>query len=244
MRGYEDTYVDIVDYVIRDDRPHLGGPGRRLHLRHLPVRLPGLHRQRHAVGRRGGRGGHDAVPQRVPRRPPLRRRHHLGRQRGRGLRHIAPRDQRRPSPRPVALRPRDRPQDPHVGDRQLRLGGEPVLRGVGALQRRRAPAAVRDRRAGRGAPVRQRRPQPGDLRASADRGRAPRGRPHPGAPSRVDDARRVRRRALRARPVPRDLQPPRPERHRPRVRQERALARSVQSRGLRTRGRARDGTRR
>ena len=57
------------------------------------------------------------------------------------------------------------------------------------------------------------------------------------------DGRRLRRRPLRPRPVPRHLQPARPERHRPRVRAERALARRVAARGLRPRRRAQDGPR-
>ena len=41
MRGFEDTYVDIVDYIVRDHPPHLGRPGHRLHLRHLRTRRAG-----------------------------------------------------------------------------------------------------------------------------------------------------------------------------------------------------------
>ena len=32
MRGFEDTYTDIVDYIVQHHAPDLGRPGRRLHL--------------------------------------------------------------------------------------------------------------------------------------------------------------------------------------------------------------------
>ena len=68
-----------------------------------------------------------------------------------------------------------RQQDLPVGDRQLRLRGEPDLRGVGALQRRRAPAPVRHRRPRRGAPATATSGrEPAARRARADGDRAPR----------------------------------------------------------------------
>ena len=54
---------------------------------------------------------------------------------------------------------------------------------------------------------------------------------------------RGRHRALRPRALPRDLQPPRPERDRPCLRAQRALARRVAAGGLRPRRRAQDGPR-
>ena len=139
----------------------------------------------------------------------------------------------------LALRPGHRAQGQPVGHRQLRDPGERDLRGVGALQHVLALHAAGHRREVGGARVRQRAAgrhrRPADPRdRAADRRPAP--RVLPGL-----HRRSLRRRAFRAQAVARPLQPARLQRRRPRLRPHGALARHVGPGRLRTRRRARAG---
>ena len=115
MRGFEDTYVDIVDYIVRithriwEDQD-IGyiydtySPSCRVYDDGGP---------RHGIEQMVD--GHDPTDQRLPRHAPLRRRGDLGGQRRAGLRHVAPGPQHRPPHRALALGPADGPQGQHAG---------------------------------------------------------------------------------------------------------------------------------
>src|SRR3954452_17124221 len=117
LPGFEDTYVDIVDYVIR------------ITDRIWEDQDVGYIYDTYRAGCRvyddsGPKYGVERVVEEtmqsihaLPRQPALRRRRDLGGERGRGVRHLAPGDQRGPPSRSVALGRADGQQDPPLGDR-------------------------------------------------------------------------------------------------------------------------------
>lgn len=62
MRGFEDGYADIGDWIVRITDRIEEDPGHRLHRRHPQPRLHGLRRLRHGLRRRaGGRGATQSI---------------------------------------------------------------------------------------------------------------------------------------------------------------------------------------
>ena len=190
MRGFEDTYVDIVDYVDPRHPPHLGGPGRRLHLRHLPRRLPRLRRRRPEVRRRARGRGHDAADQRLPRHratTPTRSSGPATRTRASPPRTARSTSATTPAPGAGASRRGSKVNIWVIANcvsEENEIFEEWVLYNDVArlhqLRHRRARGRARVRQLGR---------EPAARRARAHRDRAPRGRPQAGALPGADAAR-------------------------------------------------------
>ena len=115
MRGFEDTYVDIVDYIVRITHRIWEDQDIGYIYDTYVTELPGLRRRRAAPRHRADGGRHDPADQRLPRHAPLRRRGDLGRQRRAGLRHVAPCPQHRSPHRALALGAADGAQGQHAG---------------------------------------------------------------------------------------------------------------------------------
>ena len=116
MRGFDDTYVDIVDYIDPGDPSHLGREGHRAtSTTRIATTAAGHRRLRPAVRARQDRRRYGPHHQRLPRRAALRRRGDLGGRRRPRVRDVAPDSDRRPQHGLLQVRPADRAQGRRAG---------------------------------------------------------------------------------------------------------------------------------